>query len=74
VKVNLKRLRRLQLHSARLTGVGLKQLITGLGGTLKHLTLTACDGVGHDAVDWASRQGVEVIVQERGGNVVRRRQ
>jgi hypothetical protein len=71
--VNLKRLRRLQLHSAPITGVGIKQLVTGLKGTLKHLTLTACDGVGHDAVDWAARQGVEVVVQESGGKVVRRR-
>jgi hypothetical protein len=73
ILVALRQLRQLHLDSAANTGVGLKQLVTGLKGTLRHITLTACDSVGHDAVDWAARQGVEVVVHENGGKVVRRR-
>lgn len=71
--VALKRLRRLELDSARITGVALKQLVTGLKGTLDWIGLRACDNIGHDAIDWAARQGVEVVVRENGVKVVRRR-
>jgi hypothetical protein len=75
--VQLKHLRRLHLDSAPITGVGIKQLVTELKGTLQSLTLTACDAVGRDAVDWAARQGVAVTINEGGSNggpkVVRRR-
>ena len=69
----MKHLRRLELDSASITGLALKQLVTGLKGTLGWVGLRACDNVGHDAIDWAARQGVEVVVHENGVKVVRRR-
>lgn len=70
----LKNLQRLHLDSAQITGVGLKNLVMGSKGVLKSLTLTACDNIGHDAVEWAARQGVEVVVlsHANGSKIVRR--
>ncbi|KIW02282.1 uncharacterized protein PV09_06432 [Verruconis gallopava] len=63
---HLRCLRSLSLDSAPITGIGIKELITSLKGTLKYLTLNACDAIGRDAVDWAARQGVSVTINEGG--------
>ena len=72
--VALKHLRRLHLCSSPITGVGIKKLVVGLKGVLRYVTLTACEDVGHDAVEWAARQGVEVVVLSHvnGTKIVRR--
>lgn len=58
----LPRLKKLELDSASITGVGIHDLVIKLNGTLQELNLTACDRISHDTLQWAVRKGIAVHV------------
>ena len=57
---NLPRLRNLDLSRTKVTGVGVKALVTGLEGKLERLDLDGCNSTSIDAVDFARGMGVKV--------------
>jgi F-box/TPR repeat protein Pof3 len=56
-----KNLRRIDLSSTWVTGVGVRSLVQGLKGKLERLDVSQCRHLGQDAVEWARSQGIEVI-------------
>jgi F-box/TPR repeat protein Pof3 len=56
-----KNLRRLDLSTTWVTGVGIRALVTGLKGILERVDVSQCRHLNQDAVEWARNQGVEVI-------------
>ena len=48
-------------NNPQVTGVGLKSVITRLSRTVQNIGLVNCEGVGRDAVDWARKQGIQVV-------------
>ena len=57
---NLPTLTTLHLKYAKITGFGLKQLVTKLQGTLQYVNVDNCMSIGFDAVEWARSMGVRV--------------
>lgn len=57
---SLPRLKDLDLAWTKITGVGVKALVTGLEGKLEHLCLNGCDSTNIDAVELARAMGVKV--------------
>jgi F-box/TPR repeat protein Pof3 len=53
-------LRRLTLERTKITGVGVKELMTRASGPLEYLGLLDCIGVSVDAVEWARSMGTTV--------------
>ena len=44
----------------RITGVGIKSLLSKAGSKIEHVDLTMCEAVSFDAVEWARARGVRV--------------
>lgn len=57
---NLPRLENLDFACSKITGVGVKALVIGLEGKLKHLCLDGCHSTNIDAVEFARAMGVKV--------------
>ena len=57
---NLPRLKNLDLAYTKITGVGVKALVTGLEGKMEHLCLDSCPDISVDAVVLARSMGVKV--------------
>ena len=57
---NLPRLKNLDLACTKITGVGVKALVTGLEGKLEHLCLDGCHSTSIDVVELARAMGVKV--------------
>ena len=53
-------IRHLDLGSTKITGVGVKAIVTSLKGTLEDLSLDSCTSISIDAVDFARSMGVKV--------------
>lgn len=57
---NVPRLKNLDVSFTKITGVGVKALVTGLEGKLEHLCLDGCHSTNIDAVELARAMGVKV--------------
>ena len=53
-------LRRLSLANTKVSGVGVKAVVTALEGKLEYLNLDGCKSTAYDAVEWARSKGVRV--------------
>ena len=53
-------LRRLSLANTKVSGVGVKAVVTALEGKLEYLNLDGCKNTAYDAVEWARSKGVRV--------------
>ncbi|KAF2424949.1 RNI-like protein [Tothia fuscella] len=56
-----KKLRRLDLSTTWVTGVGIRLIVSALKGQLRWLDVSGCRHLSADAVEWARDQGVEVV-------------
>ena len=69
------RLKRINLSSTSVSGVGVKALVNGCKDTLTWIKLDNCRNVSPDAIDWARSCGIEVSYYFRdtlaGGRAVR---
>lgn len=68
-------LKRLSLANTRVSGVGVKAIVTVLEGKLEYLNLDGCKHTAYDAVQWARSKGVAVAFsfseRGRGGRKLR---
>lgn len=68
-------LRRLSLANTKVSGVGVKAVVTALGGKLEYLNLDGCRYTAYDAVEWARSKGIRVAFSfpesRRGGKKLR---
>ena len=68
-------LRRLSLANTKVSGVGVKAVVTALEGKLEYLNLDGCKNTAYDAVEWARSKGVRVAFSisepRRGGKKLR---
>ena len=68
-------LKRLSLANTKITGVGVKAIVTVLEGKLGYLNLDGCKNTAYDAVQWARSKGVAVAFsfseRGRGGKKLR---
>ena len=68
-------LKRLSLANTRVSGVGVKAIVTVLEGKLEYLNLDGCKNTAYDAVQWARSKGVRVAFsfseRGRGGKKLR---
>ena len=53
-------LRRLSLANTKVSGVGVKAVVTALEGKLEYLNLDGCKNTAYDAVEWARSKNVRV--------------
>jgi hypothetical protein len=60
VSKNCGTLERLGLVDAKVTGVGIKKLISSQASKLQQLALTDCEGVSEDTYEWVRKQGVGI--------------
>ena len=72
---NCPALKRLSLADTRVSGVGVKAIVTALEGKLEYLNLDGCKDTSIDAVEWARSKGVRVAFSfadhRRGGKKIR---
>ena len=61
------RLKRVNLSSTSVSGVGVKALVSGCKGTLTWIKLDNCRNVSPDAIEWARSCGIEVSYYFRDG-------
>ena len=61
-------LKRLSLAYTKVSGVGVKAIVTALEGKLEYINLDGCKNTAYDAVEWARSKGVRVAFSfsERG--------
>lgn len=68
-------LKRLSLANTKVSGVGVKAVVTALEAKLEYLNLDGCRNLAHDAVEWARSKGVRVAFSfsepRRGGKKLR---
>lgn len=68
-------LKRLWLANTKVSGVGVKAIVTALEGKLEYLNLDGCKHTSIDAVEWARSKGVGVAFsfndRRRGGKKIR---
>ena len=68
-------LKRLSLAYSKVSGVGVKAIVTALEGKLDYLNLDGCKNTAYDAVEWARSKGVRVafsfLERGRGGKKIR---
>jgi F-box/TPR repeat protein Pof3 len=51
-----------------ITGAGIKSLVLKQGQKLEELNISDCDKIGHDAIEWAKQQGINVIRHQHLSN------
>ena len=68
-------LKRLSLANTKISGVGIKAIVTALEGKLEYLNLDGCKNTAYDAVEWTRSKGVRVAFSSldrgRGGKKIR---
>ena len=60
-------LKRLSLANTRVSGVGVKAIVTALEGSIDYINLDNCNNTAYDAVEWARSKGVNVAFASSDG-------